>query len=460
MHRKVVTFALIPLSIIFGLALSEGILRTGLLDDYSLYWFPPHYRAINEARLTEGRMLAHRNPLKFREFIQGPAISSGKTARIAVLGDSFIWGHGLHYADSWVQQFKAMVGDSHPSIEVLPWGLNGWSTLEELEFLKIVMAQNKMFEADLLMVGFVVNDPDLRDGNWEHWRKEIKWSETWFAPLGSVFPYTWGFLTGHIDALLEIVTDDHGHRNWMKNLWSEDNLAKYTKVLQELKSFAETMDVPVLMVITPKDANRAYFDEKLDRITALFDQVGLKWINLFGFVEERFGDTGAIPRLYWANPANSHPGPEINAVMAATTYDHLLKNGTLDRLSEKRKLRWVDRVLQLPECKKNYGLKSLIKQSNAPESGNKLHLGISGVIFILEQEQVLALKAVAVETKFGLYPALYGTPIELDLSDGRKVTGPFGFFIDLPYNDDGKAPQVTRLILETKDSCHHLLQAF
>ena len=304
------TGALVPLTLILGLALSEGLLRTGLLDDLSIHWFPPHYKGIDEALLAKGSKLAWRHPFGFREVIQGPAMPSTAAARIAVLGDSFVWGLGLHYADSWAQQFKAEVGASHPSVEVITWARNGCSTKDELDFLKVNAAKQEMFEADLLLVGFVVNDLDLRDGNWARWRKEVKWDETWLAPLDAVLPYTWGFLTGHIDALLEVVTDDHGQANRMAHMWSESNLAKYAKVLQELKSLADAMDVSLLMIITPRDTNHACYDDKLDRITALFDQVGLSWIELFGVLEERFGAMGGNPRPYWANPANAHPGPD------------------------------------------------------------------------------------------------------------------------------------------------------
>ncbi len=137
--------------------------------------------------------------------------------------------------------------------------------------------------------------------------------------------------------------------------------------------------------------------------------------------------------------------------MASAVHDHLMDKGTLDRLVERRRVRWVDRVEMLPNCGKNKRFKTLMRRPRATEAGTQRYLGISGAAFFLERRQMLALNAVAVKTEAGLHPAFYGMSTEMHLPNGRKVTAPFGFSVDLPHGDDGEAPVVTGLILETRN---------
>ena len=68
--------------------------------------------------------------------------------RIAVLGDSFIWGSGLDYEQIWSHKLERKLLAEYDSIEVMSWGLCGWSTLDEFNFYK---EHGKDFDIDLLM---------------------------------------------------------------------------------------------------------------------------------------------------------------------------------------------------------------------------------------------------------------------------------------------------------------------
>ena len=56
--------------------------------------------------------------------------------RVAVLGDSFIFGDGVAYDFIWSHKLEKSITKNYPKIEVLSWGRNGWSTKQQYEFLK------------------------------------------------------------------------------------------------------------------------------------------------------------------------------------------------------------------------------------------------------------------------------------------------------------------------------------
>lgn len=118
----------------------------------------PEYLTASDATLrwrpspTEGR-----NSLGLRNRELGPKKLG--TKRILFLGDSLIWGgetsSGELYTEVLERRLNARLPNGSDSFEVINAGIPGYTTYQELEFLKIYGVGLK---PDLVVLGFVIND--------------------------------------------------------------------------------------------------------------------------------------------------------------------------------------------------------------------------------------------------------------------------------------------------------------
>ena len=80
------------------------------------------------------------------------------TFRIAVLGDSIVWGHGLALEDTFPKQLERALGEAQPRrVEVLNFGVSGYSTRQEVELYRVKASR---FRPDLVIVGYCLNDAE------------------------------------------------------------------------------------------------------------------------------------------------------------------------------------------------------------------------------------------------------------------------------------------------------------
>lgn len=136
----------------------------------ALGWLDPRRQLppdgkIDGAYYSWGRQVIN-NSDGFRE----DEISESKPAnacRIMVLGDSLTWGQGLAVEERYTDLLEGMLQERYPQkqIEVLNFGIQGLSTLEERDFLS---QYKRRVEPDQVVVGFCYNDPqphsqDYRD---------------------------------------------------------------------------------------------------------------------------------------------------------------------------------------------------------------------------------------------------------------------------------------------------------
>ncbi|MEO1980086.1 MAG: SGNH/GDSL hydrolase family protein, partial [Fuerstiella sp.] len=78
------------------------------------------------------------------------------TFRIVVLGDSIIWGHGLPLEQTFARQLNEVLNvATRRKIEVLNFGVSGYSTQQEVELFRVKVSR---FQPDLVIVGYCLND--------------------------------------------------------------------------------------------------------------------------------------------------------------------------------------------------------------------------------------------------------------------------------------------------------------
>lgn len=95
-----------------------------------------------------------------RHGFRGPAVSSAKPPgvfRIACLGDSHTYGFAVGDGATWPAQLEARLRERLPgrAIEVLNAGVNGYDTVQEVQWLKEGVLG---FEPDLVLLAYFAND--------------------------------------------------------------------------------------------------------------------------------------------------------------------------------------------------------------------------------------------------------------------------------------------------------------
>lgn len=109
----------------------------------------------------EPRTIVHAiNSLGFR----GPETTKAKpegVLRIAAIGDSYTFGHGVGNDDTWPANLQRALANEGRRYEVLNFGIPAYDTEQEVRLLRDrVLA----YEPDLVLLGWYLNDPAVRDG--------------------------------------------------------------------------------------------------------------------------------------------------------------------------------------------------------------------------------------------------------------------------------------------------------
>ena len=139
MLKKISTnIAVFILSLLFCLFLLEIILRTGLFDgadDPQPIWIPLEFQKIDKEINRENWQFAKLNPFRFTDKIRKEKKEDGIT-RIAVLGDSFIWGYGLPQKQAGSHKLENMITGKYENFEVTSWGQGAWPTMDDRSFIE------------------------------------------------------------------------------------------------------------------------------------------------------------------------------------------------------------------------------------------------------------------------------------------------------------------------------------
>jgi hypothetical protein len=282
-----------------------------------------HYKASMEGEEIDERVnrrnfaFASANPFVFTDRPRTAAKPKG-VYRIAVLGDSFIWGDGLPYEKVWSHKLEQQLTAAYDSVEVISWGHNGWSTRDEFIFFK---EHGIDFDIDLLIIGWVENDPDLGQ------IKQI-------IPRDPAQEYPLTFRISPTLAKLFVHNNPrNSYQESMEAMYGDQNMKEYGKLLKQFHSYLSDRDIPVLIVMTPgpdfKNDKRKLFDAA----KPLIIQAGFNCYDLYDPVQEKLHRYHAWELQ--ANPINSHPGDLMTEEFANDVRAYLEQNKYLSKLHKK-----------------------------------------------------------------------------------------------------------------------------
>jgi len=190
------------------------------------------------------------------------------------------------------------------------WGINGWQTKEEFEFY---VAYGRKYKPDLLIIGYVDNDPDM--GRFKH-------MDPHFRENYSLLYKIWPGLAEKI--ISKAYANSYGA--WLTRLYGAENLTLYKKLWSEVMDTLAHDKLDYFVVLTPACISYSC-DDYYNIIDPVFDSMNLEYINLIPACKEKLSEYTYEELL--ANPANYHPGTKLTNVFADEVLEYLESSSRL-----------------------------------------------------------------------------------------------------------------------------------
>lgn len=262
----------------------------------------------------------------------GHPVSKEKTKshRILVMGDSFVWNSPyLTLNHMWWRQLAIeLQRRGYNEVEVIAAGTSGMSTRDELDLARYVIPE---FKPDLILWGFVTNDPD------ERIIKQIHNSQLSLpipgriqAILQRTVPRLFDLIQSRrSDKLAKLyLGPEYGYEysDWVQRIHAGENFRVYEQTVNGVRQFLDEVNLPGLMVTLPEAPIAERFSFSYDKVIPLWRDAGIPvQDNLVGFIERfpQVGSDGPQALSWGINPADGHPGPRTTAVLAHLTADRL-----------------------------------------------------------------------------------------------------------------------------------------
>lgn len=418
-NLTLILVSLLLTAYIFETALKSGIFDN--LDSPSPVWIPPAYKEKDHLINERHKIFSSHNFFLFNDIARSKEKRLGHF-RIAVLGDSFVWGDGSPYSDIWSRKLEKRIKTRYENIELVNWGVNGWNTEDELLFLEKFGVD---FNIDYLIVGFVDNDPDLNRVP----RKTITWqNSSMFNVIKKAFPLSFDFISSYINTfLMNYILKDYGYSPWLEGLYTDENLAHYEKLLKRFSIFCKKHEIPLLFVLTPSNHNPE-IKIRFEHVKALLKENDINYIDLYPEVYKRLSHMNT--RRLWANPANGHPGGELTNLYSDAVLRYMESFLNLkDSLIKKSVAgnRYLPLLQKVEEQKKNSYMKiASINGKGIKNYKNKIVVKSGGVLYI-EGECAETGKGKPFDKIYAVidkktFPAAQGPAYEINKTIGQQTT--------------------------------------
>ncbi len=241
--------------------------------------------------------------------------------RIMVAGDSFTWGLGVDQDKTYPRllQDKLNATISGHRFEIINNGKYGWCTEEEFSYFQ---KKGVDYRPDLLIIGYVLNDPEPRD--WD-----MRWRSDWVIPSW----IRWLSQKSQLYRLLLIqynyfyydrINYEGSWTYYIKSLYDEDapNWANFEAAVKGFCDLARQNGMEVVTVIFPifsNDLGEGYpFRKEHEIAKQVWLRHGARVLDLYPVFRDM--DGGKL-RL---SMSDNHPNATAHAIAADTVYDYLL----------------------------------------------------------------------------------------------------------------------------------------
>jgi lysophospholipase L1-like esterase len=280
-----------------------------------------------------------------------PVQKPSGTFRIATIGDSFTFGDLIALDDTYSKRLERMLNlnEGAPRVEVLNFGVSGYSSYQERQVLKTAL----QYSPDLVVLQITLNDPELHSfiprreviqkdglvhahGIWDHWK--------------------------NLDLIFTRLENTHlrneYHEYFLKLFSAPRTIKNFEKGLAKIKLFSSRGNIPVVAVLFP------LFSEPLDNtypFTSLHQKVAEEAAKFNIPLLDLFDTYRGIPpiRLEVLPGENAHPNEIANRMAAEEIYrwlseQRLLPLSNIAHCSATERVGLVPPILGKPEHKPAY----------------------------------------------------------------------------------------------------------
>lgn len=260
--------------------------------------------------------------------------------RIMVLGDSFTWGKGVRVDERYTTLLEQALNREYPdrTFEVLNFGFPGAPTTRERDALA---DYKDMVEPDLIIVGFVLNDPQPKSQNYspERERFQNRFGDPPFNDfLEKVelwhLERTADLIRSAIDSFIVKIGLVPSWQVALQRVYEQDSTqwVEFVQALRDIKTMSDELGLPqpILAILNqgtytdrPTDYNRP--DEELQLYLRWYHQVedtaapmGFDPIN---FEPEFAQQLTAEPFAVSVN--DGHPSPHAHQIYAQKLFEEI-----------------------------------------------------------------------------------------------------------------------------------------
>ena len=260
-----------------------------------------------------------------------------KEKRILVLGDSFVWGHGVANLNYlwWRQLELELKGRGFHDVEVMGAGMCGASTHTEINWAP---ALAEKFHPDLILWSYVNNDPIETDekGNVMIRLQTVDMDTHIVGFAALVYPFFPNLVYHLVDlrqtrvqVLKSNSANGYNFHDFDLAILQGANFEKYKQTIKRVSEFIKESKIPSIfvMMVSPDTAELL---PQLTPVEELFRQNKIEYLDfLLPMVEwykRRFGKLSGNPAfVLGVCPVDPHPGPIATHYYAVQTADYLEK---------------------------------------------------------------------------------------------------------------------------------------
>ncbi|MBU1862824.1 MAG: SGNH/GDSL hydrolase family protein [Candidatus Omnitrophica bacterium] len=255
-----------------------------------------------------------------------------QTFRIAVLGDSFTFGHGVTDEETYCAQLEKLLVNSSQSrtFEVLNFGVNDYTTQQEFELFKVKVGA---YNPDVVILGYYYNDllhtvssikPDLRSEKKIARERKKSMFDFQAKILRTVRKsYSLRFLTPRINALLRRFNiRGYGESGYFNYQYVSDSLPwQYNKKIlldfnKECKKRNATLLVMLIVDALKLDENYPY-KETHEIVRSFCDSNNIVVLDLYKELK------GQNFTRYRSTLLDAHPNKKLHGIYAKILYNFI-----------------------------------------------------------------------------------------------------------------------------------------